>query len=139
MYVVSKLAILDRFDPIWWKKKLSFLSSCNKALFISLFILLTSISVQNLTILLLWTVDSCGFLNQCVLVLLLQLLAVILRHTIKTAVKLRRTAENCGFLNHLSYFPVKQIWRKSAVCSRLAVKKVKRQDTHTNMLVELLV
>ena len=26
--------------------------------------------------------------------------AVFLRHTIKTAVEVRRTAENCGFLNH---------------------------------------
>ena len=40
-------SILDRFDPILWKKKLSFLSTWYKALCI----LLNSISVQNLIVL----------------------------------------------------------------------------------------
>ena len=91
-------SILDRFDPIWWKKEVSFLSSCNLYTQHYILILLNSRSVQSFVIMnccQLWHLNSMLWFEKPLSS------AVFLRHTIKTAVEVRRTAENCGFLNHI--------------------------------------
>ena len=107
------LSILDRFDPFWtdlihFGQTWSNLMKKGSVIFIlmqqstiystELHISSKSNSFVIINCCQLWHLNSVSWFEK------LLFSAVYLRHTMKTAVDVRRTAENCGFLNHKKNF-----------------------------------
>ena len=108
------LSILDRFDPFWTdliqsdeKRKCHFYLHATKHYLFYWTLYQFKISFVIMNCCQLWHLDSVFWFEKPLFS------AVLLRHTIKTAVEVRRTAENCGFLSYkicvgsFTFFPWK--------------------------------